>query len=161
MSLNNVTGYQQQEKAYFEGKLVTVVSTSQNGSVVIVDENGNRHSVNPANLKRYSIYNFYQRPEVQETKAKIAELTAKAKEYDAQQNALRKEKSGVVAWIGNFFRENNVVSGSQLTGENRELFAQKDNKKWDLTFDATKLGNQAFSLYNQACSLAHDLAMWG
>ena len=161
MSLNNVTGYQQQEKAYFEGKLVTVVSSLQNGAIVVVDEDGNRHSVNPEKLKKYSIYNYYQRPDVQETKKEIADLVAKAKEYEAQQQSLRKEKSSVVNWIGNFFRENGVVSGFQLSGENKELFTQKNNEKWDLTFDATKLGNKVYSLYSQACSLAHDLAMWG
>lgn len=161
MSLTNISNYQQHEKAFLNGELVTVVSSSQNGSVIVVDENGNKYSVNSENLKKYSIYNYYQRPDVKETKEEIADLIAKAKEYESQQNALRKEKSGIINWLGNFFRENNVVSGTQLTGENKELFTQKNNKKWDLTFDATKLGNRAYSLYNQACSLAHDLAMWG
>ena len=78
-----------------------------------------------------------------------------------QQNNLRKQKSGVVAWLGNFLRENGVVTGPQLSGDNKKLYTQKYNEKWDLTFKSTALGNKAYSLYCQAFELAHDLAMWG
>lgn len=160
MSFTTTIDYKNGERAYLNGEQVTVLSSSSRG-VVVVDENGFKRTVNPESLAKYSIYTFYQRPDVKEQKAKIDELVAKAKEAQKLAEADSKSRSVIAQWIGAFFRENDVVSGSQLTGDKREEFDIKNNEKSSLAHSSVKFRNQAYSLFSQATSLAHDMCMWG
>ena len=165
MADNNITNYKSQETTFYNGKLVTIISVG-NEYVTIKDEiTGLESSIPKSELAKTSVYSYQSSPEYiekkRESKTKIEKLISQGKEYETQQQAIRKEKKGLIAWLNNFFRKYNVVSRFQLDREKRSEVEPNYQKRWSLAMLDTQLGNAAVSAYNAATREAYNMRYLG
>ena len=165
MSNSNINNYKSQEVAFHNGKLVKILSVGCEYVTIEDAITGFETSIPKSELAKTSVYSYPTPPNNDErkeaAKKKIAELVAMGKEAEAEQQAVRKQKTGIVSWLNNFCREHVAVSRYQLSSENRKEFDPKYYEKYDLSMLATNLGNKALSFFNQATREAYNMRYLG
>lgn len=127
---------------YLNGKKVKVVSTQQ-GSVVIEDEQGNRHSVRKEALMSTPLFNFYDKEAREKRKEQIAHFQEKAEEAGKAKNDWLSKIKDLWAQMSNLDKTD-------------EQYALLKDEYWAARFSKTAAGNREYSNLMHACMIASD-----